>query len=115
MEQCIRALVGLPIEKISEAELARRPCLSATETLQKTMAICSPQWAILRKSPSTTLLSHLEAWEKEKEQSDAITAMAGLSMKHQVKFLVLLTYVGPDIFGNFIVTAHSIYTSFVVR
>ncbi len=84
VEQCVRALIGLPIDKISEAELARRPCQSATETLQKTMAICSPHWPILRKSPGELLLSHLEAWEKDKEHSDAIIAMAGLSMKHQV-------------------------------
>jgi len=90
VEQCLRALVGLPIDKISEVELARRPCHPATETLQKTMAIHSPHWPILRKNPGAALLSHLEAWEKEKEQSDAITAMAGLSMKHQVMKETLL-------------------------
>ena len=50
-EQCVRALVDLPIDKISEDELARRPCQPATETLQKTMAIHSPHWPILRKNP----------------------------------------------------------------
>jgi hypothetical protein len=48
------------------------------------MAIHSPHWPILRKNPGAVLLSHLEAWEKDKEQSDAIMAMAGLSMRHQV-------------------------------
>ena len=33
-EQCLRALLNLPIEKITEQELARRPCAPAVETLQ---------------------------------------------------------------------------------
>ena len=83
-EQCVRALVGLPIDKIAETELARRPSPPAMETLQKTLAIHSPYWEVLRRNPGSALLSHLEAWEKEREQSEAISAMAGLSMKHQL-------------------------------
>ena len=83
-EQCVRALLGLPIDKIGESELARRPCAPAMETLQKTLAIHSPYWEVLRRNPGSALLSHLEAWEKEREQSEAISAMAGLSMKHQL-------------------------------
>lgn len=83
-EQCVRALMGLPIEKIEEGELARRPCASATETLQKTLAIHTPYWELLRKSPESALLSHLEAWEKSREENEALSAMASLSVDHQV-------------------------------
>lgn len=82
-EQCVRALLGLPIDKIAEGELARRPNEAATETLQKTLAIQSPYWDVLRRHPEAALLSHLEAWEKEREQTETLSAMASLSMKHQ--------------------------------
>ena len=36
-EQCSRALMGQPIEKISHDELSRPPCYNAVETLQKTV------------------------------------------------------------------------------
>lgn len=80
-EQCVRALMGLPIEKIEESELARRPCPSAMETLQKTLAIHSPYWEVLRKNPEAALLSHLEAWEKSREETEALHAMASLSVE----------------------------------
>jgi len=79
-EQCLRALLGLPIEKISEMELARRPCASAVETLQKTLAIHTPYWDLLRRSTESVLLSHLEAWEKTREENEALSAMASLSV-----------------------------------
>ncbi len=81
-EQCVRALAGLPIEKIAEEELHRRPCASATETLQKTLAIQTPYWDVLRVNPETALLSHLEAWERERDKSEtnALNAMASLSV-----------------------------------
>ncbi len=80
-DQCVRALLGLPIEKIEEAELARRPCAAAVETLQKTLAIHTPYWDLLRKSTESVLLSHLEAWERGREENEALSAnMASLSV-----------------------------------
>lgn len=81
-EQCVRALLGLPIEKIAESELARRPCANASETLQKTLAIQTPYWEVLRHSQASALLSHLEAWEKSREENEALNAMACLTMTH---------------------------------
>ena len=103
-EQCLRALLNLPIEKISEDELARRPCPPAVETLQKTLAIQSAYWGETLKTngQDNNVLSHMEAWQKERETSAATTAaetlpaaaagsigdltalsgMASLSMKH---------------------------------
>ncbi len=80
-EQCMRALIGLPIHKIEEGELARRPCRAATETLQKTLAIQSSYWGVLQKNPETVLFSHLEAWERSREEVEALTAMASLSVE----------------------------------
>ena len=38
------------------------------ETLQKTLAIQTPYWETLRVNPDTALLSHLEAWERERDR-----------------------------------------------
>lgn len=104
-EQCLRALLNLPIEKISESELARRPCPPAVETLQKTLAIQSAYWETLKtRCQESAVLSHMEAWQKEREAATAAAAadepaaagvaagsigdltalsgMASLSMKH---------------------------------
>ena len=87
-EQCLRALLGLSIEKIEESELARRPCQAAVETLQKTLAIQLPYWEVLRGYSESAILSHLEAWEKNREESEStVKAMAHLSVhssSHQV-------------------------------
>jgi len=86
-EQCARALLGLPIEKIAEEELARRPCTSAMETLQKTLAIQTPYWEVLKVNPDTALLSHLESWERERDRmtsethTNALNALASLSVE----------------------------------
>ena len=80
-EQCVRALVGEAIEKIVGSELARRPCQNAIDTLQKTMAIQSQYWPILARYQDTVTFSHFESWEKEKEETEALSAMASLSMQ----------------------------------
>jgi hypothetical protein len=80
-EQCVRALVGMPIDKIEEDELARRPCAAAVETLQKTLAIQSPYWSVLKKNPNLALLSHLEAWERSREDTETLNAMASLTVE----------------------------------
>ena len=97
-EQCLRALLGAPIDKISERELARRPNQPAIDTLQKTLAIQGAYWEVLKLKPESAVLSHLEAWEKEREKAEpayptqasnsagdlsALSGMASLSMKHR--------------------------------
>ncbi len=81
-EQCMSALMGgKHVDKIAPEELGRRPNIKAAETLQKTLAIQSPYWDVLRRHPDAVLLSHFESWEKEREQTEALSAMASLSMK----------------------------------
>lgn len=83
VEQCVRALMGHSIEKIGQEELARRPCQNAIDTLQKTMAIQSQYWPVLARYADSVLLSHFESWEKDKEETEALSAMASLSMQQQ--------------------------------
>ncbi|XP_023329584.1 histone deacetylase 4-like [Eurytemora carolleeae] len=82
VEQCTRALLGEEIEKISFVELGRRPNKNAVDALQKTQAIQSQYWPILTRYGSSVLLSHLETWEKEREEVETLSAMAYLSMQH---------------------------------
>lgn len=82
VEQCCRALMGHPIEKIIHEELARRPCQNAVDTIQKTMAIHCQYWNNLSSYADRVVLSHFESWGKEKEDTEALSAMASLSMQH---------------------------------
>ena len=67
-EQCSRALMGHPIEKISHDELSRPPCYNAVETLQKTVAIQSQYWTSLTGAgPMERVgLSHFQCWGRDK-------------------------------------------------
>lgn len=84
VEQCCRSLLGQTIQKIVQEELGRRPCQNAVDTLQKTLAIQSQYWPVLSRYSESCMLSHLETWEKEREESEALSAMASLSMQHQL-------------------------------
>ncbi len=83
-EQCSRALMAQPIEKISHDELGRAPCHNAVETLQKTLAIQSQYWACCGAPGQLDRLamSHFQAWGMAREaDTETLTAMAGLSMR----------------------------------
>ena len=83
-EQCSRALMAQPIEKISHDELGRAPCHNAVETLQKTLAIQSQYWASCGAPGQLDRLamSHFQAWGMAREaDTETLTAMAGLSMR----------------------------------
>ena len=74
----MRALLGDDPTPISEEELTRPPCQAAVDTMQKTIAIQLTHWPCLKKLAHTVGLPYAE---KEKEDSDTITRMAGLSMQ----------------------------------
>lgn len=81
-EECIRALLGAESTvNIESSELARAPCQAAIETLQKTIAIQMSHWPCLKRFAHTVALPALQAYSSEREESDTITAMAGLSMQ----------------------------------
>lgn len=92
---------SLRLLQIAEEELARRPSASAMETLQKTLAIQTPYWETLRVNPDTALLSHLEAWERERDRmtsethTNALNAMASLSVEPNIMSAAAANAVPP--------------------
>jgi len=84
-EQCCRALMGQQLEKISHCELARPPSHNAVETLQKTLAIQSQYWSCIASSGQSQIdrvaLSHFQCWGREREDFEALNALASLSMQ----------------------------------
>ncbi|XP_049310232.1 histone deacetylase 4 isoform X11 [Bactrocera dorsalis] len=80
-QECVRALLGDPLSAITESELNRPPCQNAIDTLQKTIAIQSQHWPCVRRLAHTVGLSALDALKIEHDESETITAMAGLSMQ----------------------------------
>uniref|UniRef100_A0A182N0K0 histone deacetylase n=1 Tax=Anopheles dirus TaxID=7168 RepID=A0A182N0K0_9DIPT len=80
-EECVRALLGEGTSAIAPSELARPPCQAAVETLQKTIAIQVSHWPCVKRLAHTVSLSALQAHSSEREESDTVTAMAGLSMQ----------------------------------
>lgn len=84
-QECIRALLGDDLAPISGTELSRPPCQSAIETLQKTIAIQMTHWSCVKRLAHTVSFSAMQAVSvangADREESDTVTAMAGLSMQ----------------------------------
>lgn len=80
-QECVKALLGDEIAPISDIELRRTPCPSAIETLQKTIAIQIAYWPCVKQLAHTVTLSTLEALSSERDESETVNAMAGLSMQ----------------------------------
>lgn len=80
-QECVKALLGDDIAPISDVELRRAPCSSAVETLQKTIAIQMNHWPCVKQLAHTVMLSTLEALTSERDESETVNAMAGLSMQ----------------------------------
>ena len=50
--------------------------IAAVETLQKTLAIQSAYWETLKsRSPESAILSHMEAWQKERAEASTSGAV----------------------------------------
>lgn len=80
-QECIKALLGIEPLPIDEVELKRQPCLPAIETLQKTIAIQMAYWPCLKTLAHTISFSCLQAQTSEKDETETVSAMAGLSMQ----------------------------------
>lgn len=102
-QECVRALLGDQLSPIANSELNRQPCQNAIDTLQKTIAIQVRKrifipiiyliislsfsrlqlqhWPCVRRLAHTVGMSALEALKIEHDESDTVTAMAGLSMQ----------------------------------
>ncbi|XP_052126042.1 histone deacetylase 4 isoform X3 [Frankliniella occidentalis] len=82
-QECVRALLGDDTMPVREDELRREPCQNAIDTLQKTIAIQQQHWPCLKRLAHTVSCSALEASQKERDETETVTAMASLSMQHQ--------------------------------
>ncbi|GAB6026765.1 Histone deacetylase 4, variant 2 [Chamberlinius hualienensis] len=81
-EQCVKALLGDEVLPLSEKEMIRKPCQAAIETLQKTVNIQVPHWPCIKRWGHMIGMSVIEAQQKEKEESETVSALASLSMVH---------------------------------
>ncbi|XP_031625009.1 histone deacetylase 4 isoform X4 [Contarinia nasturtii] len=80
-QECVKALLGDEPTTITEAELNRTPCQNAIDTLQKTIAIQMSHWPCVKRLAHTVGMSAIQAMKCEREESETLTAMAGLSMQ----------------------------------
>ncbi|XP_059470231.1 histone deacetylase 4 [Neocloeon triangulifer] len=80
-QECVKALTGEETSPMREEELCRSPNQNAIDTLQKTIAIQNPHWPCIKKYAHTVSWSAIEASQKERDESETVTAMASLSMK----------------------------------
>ncbi|XP_059619289.1 histone deacetylase 4 isoform X5 [Phlebotomus argentipes] len=80
-QECVRALLGDDLSQIADTELARPPCQNAIETIQKTIAIQMSHWPAVKRLAHTVAFSAMQALSSERDESETVTAMAGLSMQ----------------------------------
>ncbi|GFV58778.1 histone deacetylase 4 [Trichonephila clavipes] len=79
-QECVKALLGEECTPIKEEEMQRKPCQSALDVLQKTIAVQATHWPCIKRWAHTIGYSALEAIQKEKEEVETVTALASLSM-----------------------------------
>lgn len=80
-QECVRALLGDDITPIIDEELTKVPCQNAIDTLQKTIAIQMSHWPCLKLAAHTTVMSAIQSSQKERDETETVSAMASLSMQ----------------------------------
>ncbi|XP_076169291.1 histone deacetylase 4 isoform X4 [Ptiloglossa arizonensis] len=80
-QECVRALLGDEPTQLREEELTRPPCQNAIDTLQKTIAVQMSHWPCVKLNAHTVPMSAIEAGQKERDESETVSAMASLSMQ----------------------------------
>ncbi|XP_046467928.1 histone deacetylase 4 isoform X6 [Neodiprion pinetum] len=80
-QECVRALLGDEPTPLREEELTRAPCQNAIDTLQKTIAIQMSHWPCVKLAAHTVGMSVIESSQKERDETDTVSAMASLSMQ----------------------------------
>ncbi|XP_061938544.1 histone deacetylase 4 isoform X8 [Apis cerana] len=88
-QECVRALLGDEPSQLREEELTRAPCQNAVDTLQKTIAVQMSHWPCVKLNAHTASMSAIEAGQKERDETETVSAMASLSMQQPTN----LTYV----------------------
>ncbi|XP_055021724.1 histone deacetylase 7 isoform X2 [Boleophthalmus pectinirostris] len=78
-ESCVGALLGLQ-ELLSEEVLMQKPNANAVRSLQTVIQIQSQYWQSLKGSSGSVPLSYLCAQRRDCEETDAVNALASLSV-----------------------------------
>ncbi|XP_051915692.1 histone deacetylase 7 isoform X2 [Hippocampus zosterae] len=78
-EACVGALLGAQ-DQLSEEVLLQKPNANAICSLQTVIQIQSQYWQSVKASSSSLGLSYLAAQRRDCEESDAVTALASLSV-----------------------------------
>ncbi|XP_014023473.1 histone deacetylase 7 isoform X2 [Salmo salar] len=84
-EACVRALLGIQVEPLSEAVLERRPCPNAVFSLQRVIQAQGEYWRSLREVAHTVDQSYMQAQGHSRKRgsedhNDTVSALASLSM-----------------------------------
>ncbi|XP_055725607.1 histone deacetylase 7-like [Salvelinus fontinalis] len=84
-EACVRALLGIQVEPLSEAVLERRPCPNAVLSLQRVIQAQGEYWRSLRVVAQTVDQSYMQAQghslrRGSEDHNDTVSALASLSM-----------------------------------
>ncbi|XP_053280542.1 histone deacetylase 7 isoform X1 [Pleuronectes platessa] len=88
-EACVSALLGIE-EPLSEEVLLQKPNANAVQSLQTVIQIQSQYWQSVKANSGSVGLSHLAAQTRDCEETDAVNALASLSVG------VLSSKSGPD-------------------
>ncbi|KAM6924929.1 histone deacetylase 7 [Xenentodon cancila] len=78
-EACVSALLGIQ-EPMSEEVLLQKPNANAVRSLQTVIQIQSQYWKNVKASSSVVGLSYLAAQTRDCEETDAVNALASLSV-----------------------------------
>ncbi|KAJ7992575.1 hypothetical protein DPEC_G00280110 [Dallia pectoralis] len=79
-ESCVAALLGDELESLPQAVLQQKPCPKAAASLERVIEIQSKHWSSLQRLAPTVGQSLIDAQRREKDEADAVTAMASLTV-----------------------------------
>ncbi|XP_057193828.1 histone deacetylase 7 isoform X1 [Triplophysa rosa] len=79
-QACVGALLGNEPEPLAEEELLRRPCDNAVRSLEELLRVQSQYWGSVRSVLESVALPYVKAERRYSADSDAASAMGGLTM-----------------------------------
>ncbi|XP_029947945.1 histone deacetylase 7-like isoform X2 [Salarias fasciatus] len=82
-EACVRALLGMEVEPLSQSVLDQKPCENAVRSLQRVIQVHGEYWQSVKDSAATVDQSYLQAQRRRLRRdsdSEAVSAIASLSM-----------------------------------
>eukprot|EP00058_Branchiostoma_floridae_P011398 XP_002596886.1 hypothetical protein BRAFLDRAFT_103129 [Branchiostoma floridae] len=79
-EMCVQALLGDELPPLPKEIIEQPPNKNAVTSLEETIRRQTPHWSSLSRYASTVGYSLYEAYEREKEEADTVSALASLSV-----------------------------------